>query len=151
MGIEWYTMQQLILLLTLSSSALAFKTFHGHRVYRIKDEKFNENTLAAIQEAIPEVDIWSQKRGKVDLRIEPASHHLFEEILSSKSITQYETMIENVEDLIDRRPHFSESLEDIRDFNYSKYHTYEEIVDWTHEIAELHKDIVHVHNLGKSH
>merc|ERR1719219_2434479 len=127
-------MKQAIYSFLLASGAYAYRTFHGDKVFRIKDAGFSENHLATLQRDFGDkVDVWSQKRGAVDIHVDGSQIPRFHSWMFKQNL-ESETFIEDVQALVDnetkRDRRVSKSVQDIRDFDYTTYHTYEEIQDW---------------------
>merc|ERR1711976_520040 len=153
MGFAHFAIMKLnIILPTLAAAASAEKVnFDGHKVFRINDHSLDIQKLYKFD---PQVDVWSQKRGAVDVRINAGDVLGFKHWLKQEGLNA-DVYIEDVQELINGETHRnrleSTSIGDINDFNYTTYHTYEEIHQWTHEICRLHQDICHVVNFGKTY
>merc|ERR1712226_315635 len=131
-------MKQNIVLSLLAGASANYVKFDGHQVFRISDKALDIQKLTQFNE---QIDIWRYKRGAVDVRVEAQNVRGFKQWLGQEGIDA-EVYIENVQDLIEsetvRDRRVSQSIGDINDFNYTTYHTYQEIHEWTHEICRLH-------------
>lgn len=63
---------------------------------------------------------------------------------------KYEIVIEDVAQAIKSHHDFS-SKNDVKDFNYGKYHTLDEIYAWIDEISKIYSDYVSVFNVTRSY
>merc|ERR1719483_245417 len=143
----------------LAGCVQSYERFDGDQVFRINDKTLD---ILKLESVLGEtVDIWSHKIGAVDVRVQPAQIPKFKSWAAEQGF-EPELYIKNVQSLMETETLRSKgskkalgadhtTVEDINDFNYTSYHTYEEIVDWTHQICEQHKDICKIVEFGKSH
>merc|ERR1712179_786663 len=133
--------------LSISTFVQSYQRFDGDKVFRITDKNLDIHKLESVLGET--VDIWTHKRGAVDVRISETKIPGFKTWAAEQGLTT-QVYIENVQDLIDTKTIESKTTKtrksanqifDINDFNYTTYHTYDEIIEWTHEICKLHSDI----------
>lgn len=136
-----------IILNSVNFISRARRTFHGDRVFRV------HGATPDLSDFGNQIDVWSDAPGGPnDLHVTAAAIPEFEKLLNKLEVN-YEVFVEDLEALVDETlPIERIELTDfsLSDFNYSSYHTYEEIQAWVHAIAEEYPDLVHVQKLGES-
>jgi murein tripeptide amidase MpaA len=144
-----------LIALCLASSNDELKTYSGYTVYKVtprSDEHIG--VLKSLSEKLigEQVSFWTDVRGldrPVDIMVSPNTKDTFLSLLKKMNF-QTEIKIEDVGKMIgELAKTLNTKLDD--DFDYSKYHTYEQINAWIDSIALQYNDRVSVINFGKSY
>ncbi|XP_077999099.1 carboxypeptidase B-like [Glandiceps talaboti] len=137
------------------------KRFDGHQVLRIQPE--NEDEIQAIkrlqqQYGESQVDFWKEPSDvlqPIDVMVSPDAADEIVDLFKGVEI-RHNVMIDDVQALIDsqlqqrRRRRRECEEEDIADFDYGVYHTYDQIKDWTYKTAQQYDNITEIFKIAKS-
>lgn len=142
-----------ILVLLAATSAFAEKVrYDNYKVFSVNIG--DESHLATLQEFQNEqgVIFWEppvKVNSKVNVAIPPQQLENFKDVMIAAKIT-FNVMIENVQDLIDKETKPSRSGK-ADDFNWTRYHSVEEIYAWIDEIAAQFPTFVTVTDIGDTY
>ncbi|XP_077990787.1 carboxypeptidase B-like [Glandiceps talaboti] len=130
-------MLNILFLLLVAGSCIGVKRYDGYEVLRVDVKKDGDvrilKGLLDMDETV--VDFWDFPR---DVMVSPSSQKQIKDLLRTNNI-QYHTWISNVQDLIDNQ--FSPRRQgQVEEFDYSVYHTYEEIQQWVFDTADRFPD-----------
>ncbi|KAG7454341.1 hypothetical protein MATL_G00258720 [Megalops atlanticus] len=153
-------MRAFVIFCALLGSALSHKLFTGDQVLRITAD--SEEQLALLQQTYErekhlELDLWREPlRGSpvVDVRVPFSSLQTVKAFLEHHGF-QYEVMIHDVQALLDEeKAAMDRSRKRERDtgsFDYTSYHTLEEIYAWMDSLVAENPDLVSKITIGQSY
>nr|XP_054749055.1 carboxypeptidase B-like [Lytechinus pictus] len=142
-----------LILLALVAVASAVR-YDGYQALRV--EPANElqldflNTLK--NELEGKISFWSQPRTTkrpTDILVQPRFQDDIKELLDAKQI-KYSVMIDDVQSVIDSQARSEDDVKIGADFDYSMYHTYDEIQAWVFEITAAHSAIAQQFQIATS-
>jgi len=151
-------MRELLFAILVVVSSITALDFKGDQVltFTVRNQKQLDGLIGSIKNLSGIVDLWRphsvndiQLHSPVDARIPRAHLKDLKEILEQEKI-DFRVKIKDVERFIKR----SETHHRIRrdaTYDYDVYHTYEEIDDWTREIANDYPNLVRRERLGYSY
>ena len=123
--------------------------FHGDKVFRLTVA--DDRQLAFFHELGSEFDIWKEPRfigDNGDVHVSREFADLFEMKLMANRIG-YTTMIDDVEKVVSEQfENAAAPYENLRNFEYDKYHTFEDNQAWQSDFVEENSDIVSLTNYG---
>ncbi|XP_018325364.1 carboxypeptidase B-like [Agrilus planipennis] len=134
-------------------SSRAYVTYDNYKVYRVYlDSPGKVNRFSKIHKLIPNLDVWNENVAdkSIDVMVPPEDQDEFTDSLSSYRIQQ-EVFISNVAELIEKYSEASYSNRLGGEFNWTSYHTYEQIVGWLESLTQTYPEKVTKVVLGKSH
>lgn len=146
-----------LLFLGLLSLAVARKTFFGDQVLTVHLE--NEAQAKTIRDLETKVDFWSPDSPYSIKAGTTADFRVPSEILPAVKVTlrrqkiQFEVKIEDVEILLQAQTESRDAkgiLNGGIDYDYSVYHTYDEIMQWTTDIEKENPTLVKKTSIGTS-
>lgn len=130
-------------------------TFKGHKVIRVVPETTEElNWLRSFLKDVTDIDVWKRpgKLGSaVDVRLPPL---YYDDVISKfeEAGLRPEVLINDIQPLIDQQMAGNQRLKfrpKIAAFDYTKYHTLDEIHDWMENITKVYStraSLFHVTN-----
>ncbi|CAG9856924.1 unnamed protein product [Phyllotreta striolata] len=150
---------KLVLLIPLGLLAFArgdFVKYDDYTVYKAIPENENQlATLKSLQHDITfQLDFWTEPKKvgiPVDIMVPPERKEYVQDTFERHQI-KYDVMIENVQSRIDEEKLSNEQSKlSTEDFNWSKYHTLEEINNWLMLLTKTYPDKVTLVNGGSSY
>ncbi|XP_070578456.1 carboxypeptidase B-like [Ptychodera flava] len=129
-------LQGLLFVLLAISSCFAEKRYDGYQVLRADVKSDDMKVMKELLNSL-EADFWDFPR---DVMVEPSHLGKIKGIFDSNGI-QYSVWIDDVQRLIDDQFSISSRLSEIDSFDYSVYHTYEEIQQWVLDTASNFPDL----------
>ena len=129
------------IVLAFSSSVLGYKNYSGYKVFSIEHSRVNQKYVKFLEEKFS-ADVWDARNGKTDIMVAPDKIDSFIEMLNMHGLHQnFAVKIEDVGSLI-KKPTQSKLVENLADFDYEVYHSYEEIQDWMDMIEQEYSEYV---------
>ncbi|XP_072047991.1 carboxypeptidase B-like [Amphiura filiformis] len=129
------------ILLTLNVYIAATVKYDGYKTYRLEPtERHHVRWLRDLKHASEskEIDFWSlphHPHETVDIMVRPTSQAHLEKSLEQQQVP-YNVIIGNVQDVIDGQHGSEEETAPGQElFDYSRYHTYEEIQQWIEDFT----------------
>eukprot|EP01059_Diplonema_ambulator_P013778 TRINITY_DN24396_c0_g1_i1.p1 TRINITY_DN24396_c0_g1~~TRINITY_DN24396_c0_g1_i1.p1 ORF type:complete len:433 (+),score=118.83 TRINITY_DN24396_c0_g1_i1:50-1300(+) len=146
-------MRCLPLLMGLAVGTLGKVSYEGHRVLRVGvDSEAKRDVLRGEME---NMDFWGEPvlGRKVDVRVSGEGLEAAVEFLRRHNMT-YTVETDNVEELFAaqtaNRKGYAKG-QPLENFDYFEYHTYDEIIDWMHEMRRHYGHLVTLVNMGSSY
>ncbi|XP_786036.3 carboxypeptidase B [Strongylocentrotus purpuratus] len=144
---------KLFILVALVAAASAVR-YDGYQALRVEPrDDLQLDFLNSLQKELEgKISFWSQPlttKRPTDIVVQPRFQDDLKEILDAKQI-KYSVMIDDVQTLIDSQSRSDDDVKISADFDYSVYHTYEEIQAWVFEITAAHSAIAQQFQIATS-
>jgi len=141
-----------VFLLAIAATTSAYKLFHGDEVIRTFPHGDQKEVLQTIVDEY-NLDFWSDLDGfrPVDIHV-PRIYVPIVRVILSRNLIEHETFIEDLQTAIDQQTDRNRPAQkDLASFDYSVYHTYDEIDTWVTNMAAEYPDVVSKYTAGTSY
>merc|ERR1711976_24018 len=136
--------------LCLLASAKALVNYSGDQVLRVHEPKFDLSKLAELEKFIggTELDVWSGRVGQVDFRVKKENVDRVGQWFSENGL-DFEVFIEDIGSRISQERTITSDKQG--EFNFTRYHNFDEILQWSHETCDSNRDICRIQHIGYSY
>lgn len=153
-------MVQLVCLLFTCCESLIAETHHGKQVWRISPP--SQQVLSIMRDIGEEfqLDFWKEPTAigrPIDFLIQAGNIEKIEEALKKRGILDYEVYIPDVQALIEKqkytrsKSHARAAAMDLSSFDYSNYHTAEEIYEWMDLVVSEYSSFTKKYQIGTTY